>query len=139
MRTGRANSRADEIDILVDLMGHVGKRLLVFARRPAPMQVTWLGYVGTTGLAAMDFLIADRFHVRPGEEGDYAEQVLRMPHGYACYGPPADAPGRDAAAGTSAAGHVTFGCFNNPAKYSPRHARRLGRDSRAACRVRSCC
>ena len=46
--------RRDEIDVLVDLGGHVGRRLLAFARRPAPLQVTWLGYVGTTGMLAMD-------------------------------------------------------------------------------------
>ena len=70
-------------------MGHNGKRLLVFARKPAPLQVTWFGYVGTTGLTAMDCLLADRFHVHEGEERYYREQVLRMPHDYACFGPPA--------------------------------------------------
>jgi predicted O-linked N-acetylglucosamine transferase (SPINDLY family) len=81
--------------------------------------MTWLGYVGTTGMAAMDFLLADRFHVRPGEESAYAETVLRMPSGYACYGPLPDAP----AVGplpSLANGYVTFGCFNNPAKFTPR-------------------
>jgi predicted O-linked N-acetylglucosamine transferase (SPINDLY family) len=110
--------RRDEVDILVDLIGHVGKRLMVFARRPAPLQVTWLGYVGTTGLTAMDFLLADRYHVPSGEEGNYVEQILRMPNGYACYGPPTEAP----AVGplpALAVGHVTLGCFNNPAKFSP--------------------
>ncbi len=109
--------RQDAIDVLVDLGGHVGRRLLTFARRPAPLQVTWLGYVGTTGLAAMDGLIADRFHVREGEERWYTESVLRMPHDYICYGPPPNAP----LVGPLPArtkGHVTFGCFNNPAKYA---------------------
>jgi len=110
--------RRDEIDVLVDLGGHVGRRLLAFARGPAALQVTWLGYVGTTGLAAMDGLIADRFHVREGEERWYSEAVLRMPHDYICYGPPPNAPdvGRLPALGS---GRVTFGSFNNPAKYSP--------------------
>ena len=66
---------ADEIDVLIDLMGHTGERLLAFAARPAPMQVTWLGYVGTTGLSAMDFLLADRFHVGPNEDEFYSEST----------------------------------------------------------------
>jgi predicted O-linked N-acetylglucosamine transferase (SPINDLY family) len=109
--------RRDEIDVLVDLGGHVGRRLLTFARRPAPLQVSWLGYVGTTGLAAMDGLIADRFHVCDGEERWCTESVLRMPHDYICYGPPPDAP-PIAPLPALAVGHVTFGCFNNPAKYA---------------------
>jgi predicted O-linked N-acetylglucosamine transferase (SPINDLY family) len=111
--------RRDEIDVLFDLAGHVGERLGVFARKPAPMQVTWLGYVGTTGMAAMDCLLADRYHVRPGEEAWYSEQVLRMPGGYACYGPPPNAP-PVAPLPALQNGYVTFGSFNNPAKFSPR-------------------
>jgi len=110
--------RQDEIDVLVDLGGHVGRRLLTFARRPAALQVTWLGYVGTTGLAAMDGLIADRFHVREGEEQWFTESVLRMPHDYICYGAPPNAPPVTPLPAL-ATGCVTFGCFNNPAKYAP--------------------
>jgi predicted O-linked N-acetylglucosamine transferase (SPINDLY family) len=111
--------RGDQIDILFDLAGHVGERLGVFARKPAPLQISWLGYVGTTGLATMDCLLADRYHVRPGEEAWYGEQVLRMPNGYACYGPPPNAPPVTPLPALTN-GYVTFGSFNNPAKFSPR-------------------
>jgi predicted O-linked N-acetylglucosamine transferase (SPINDLY family) len=92
--------------------------LLVFARKPAPIQITWAGYVGTTGLTAMDYLLADRHEVPPEAERYYRERVLRMPDGYVCYDPPAYAP---AVAPLPALeqGNVTFGCFNNPAKITP--------------------
>ncbi len=107
----------DQIDILVDLMGHTGDRLLAFACKPAPVQMTWLGYVGTTGVVGIDFLLADRFHVPEGEERHYVETVLRMPQGYACYSPPANAP-NPSLLPALASNQVTFGSFNNPAKYS---------------------
>src|SRR5258707_1086421 len=84
--------------------------------RPARLQITWLGYTGTTGMTAMDGLLADRFHVRPGEDAWYSERVLRMPHDYACYGPSPSAPGVGPLP-ASTNGFVTFGSFNNPAKY----------------------
>src|SRR5439155_17476584 len=85
--------RADRVDILIDLAGHTARnRLLAFARKPAPIQVTWAGYVGTTGLAAIDYLLADRYEVLPGAEAHYAERVLRMPDGYVSYDPPEYAP-----------------------------------------------
>ncbi len=110
--------RADQVDIVFDLAGHTGQRLLVFARKPAPLQASWIGYVGTTGLAAMDYLIADRFHVPAGSELHFRERIVRLPDGYVCFDPPPDAP----AVGplpASRNGHVTFGCFNNSAKVSP--------------------
>jgi predicted O-linked N-acetylglucosamine transferase (SPINDLY family) len=110
--------RADRIDVLFDLMGHTGARLRMLARRTAPVQITWLGYVGTTGLTAMDYLLADRFHVREGEEAFYTERVLRMPHDYVCYGPPNDAPDVTPLPAV-AAGRLTFGCFNNAFKLGP--------------------
>src|SRR5271167_100405 len=77
--------RADGIGILFDLAGHGAcNRLLAFARKPAPIQVTWAGYVGTTGLTAMDYLVVDRYEVPPGDERYYQERVLRMPDGYVC-------------------------------------------------------
>jgi predicted O-linked N-acetylglucosamine transferase (SPINDLY family) len=114
-----AQIRGDRIDILFDLAGHTpDNRLLVFARRPAPVQITWIGYVGTTGLKAMDYLIADRFHIPSEAESDYSETVLRMPEGYVCYEPPAAAP-TVGPLSALASGYVTFGCFNNAAKITP--------------------
>jgi protein O-GlcNAc transferase len=109
--------RGDEVDVLVDLMGHSGDRLSVFAEKPAKLQMSWFGYVGTTGLGTMDYLLADRFHVREGEERWYTERVLRMPHGYACYQAPSYAP-EVGPLPALASGRVTFGCFNAPGKYS---------------------
>jgi predicted O-linked N-acetylglucosamine transferase (SPINDLY family) len=107
------------IDILVDLAGHTAhNRLPAFARKPAPVQATWAGYVGTTGLAAMDWLIADRVHVRPGEEAHYGERIARMPDGYIAWSPPAVAPAV-APLPALARGHVTLGGFHNIAKLGP--------------------
>jgi predicted O-linked N-acetylglucosamine transferase (SPINDLY family) len=108
--------RTDRIDILFDLAGHTGgNRLLVFARKPAPIQITWLDYVGTTGLAAMDYLLADRYEVPPGAEQFYRERVLRMPDDYVCFDPPREAP-QVGPLPALATGRVTFGCLAFPAK-----------------------
>lgn len=111
--------RADRIDILIDLAGHTARnRLPLFAARVAPRQLTWAGYVGTTGLSAMDGLIADRYHVPPGEEAHYREAVLRLPQGYVPYAPPPDLP-PVAPSPAAARGEVTFGSTNGLPKITP--------------------
>lgn len=111
--------RADAIDILVDLAGHTAEnRLSVFALRPAPVQATWAGYVGTTGLPAMDYLISDRWQSPPDSERFTAEEVVRLPDGYVCWAAPSHAPEIGPLPATTT-GAVTFGCFNNLAKLNP--------------------
>lgn len=112
--------REDRVDILVDLGGHMaGDRLLVFARKPAPVQVTWIGYPGTTGLDAIDYLIGDRFHIPEGDDQFYTEDVIRLPDGHICYAPPHNAPDvRELPAIQN--GYTTFASFNNPMKLTDR-------------------
>jgi len=108
----------DGINVLVDLAGHTDKnRLLVFMMKPAPVQVTWAGYVGTTGVSAMDYLISDRFQSPEGAERFTVERIIRMPDDYICYCPPDYAP-EVSPLPALANGYVTFGCFNNLSKVS---------------------
>ena len=81
--------REDEIDVLVDLDGHIGgNRLTMFARRPAPVQATYIGYQNTTGMAAMDYRITDDWSDPPGEtESLHTEQLVRLPDSFFCYRP----------------------------------------------------
>jgi predicted O-linked N-acetylglucosamine transferase (SPINDLY family) len=104
---------ADEIDILVDLSGYTAhSRLPVFARKPAPVQVSWLGYSGTTGLAAIDYIIADRWVVPEGEEGQFVETPWRLPDSYLCFTPNDDL-GEVSQSPAPMVGYITFGSFNN--------------------------
>ncbi len=111
---------ADAIDILVDLSGHTGfNRLLALARKPAPVQATWLGYLNTTGLRAIDYRIVDFQAAPPGLlEAYHSEQLVRMPHSQWCYQPPADCP---EVSGLPAAGsgYITFASFHGLAKITP--------------------
>ena len=104
------------VDILFDMAGHtLGNRLGVFAMKPAPMQVSWAGYVGTTGVPEIDYVLADAHQAPPDEDVYYHERVIRLPRCYVPYQPAAYAPDVGPLPAL-AAGHVTFGSFNHPAK-----------------------
>ncbi|MGI9213187.1 MAG: tetratricopeptide repeat protein, partial [Methylococcaceae bacterium] len=106
----------DEVDVLVDLSGHTGKsRLSVFAFRPAPVQISWLGYFATTGLPAIDFVLLDPHHAPEGAETQFTERLIRLPHNRFCYTPVVFAP-EVSPSPLEKNGYVTFGSFNNTAK-----------------------
>jgi protein O-GlcNAc transferase len=117
-----ARVRADAIDILVDLTGHTSdNRLQAFARRPAPVQVTWLGYPGTTGAPGIDYRFTDEVLDPPGSENQSTEKPVRLRSGYFCYQPTPEWGGLLKVGVLPAArnAHVTFGAFNNLAKITP--------------------
>lgn len=110
--------RADGIDILFDLSSHNPRnRLLTFARKPAPVQVSWIGYPGTTGLSAMDYYLADRFFLPSGQfDGQFTEKIVRLP-AVAPFLPFEDEPPVNVLPALSN-GYVTFGSFNRLSKLS---------------------
>ncbi len=109
--------RDDRIDILVDLGLHTaGNRMLVFARKPAPVQVTMLGMPTTTGLAAIDYRLTDPYLDPPGSsDADYTEESIRLPHCFWVFQPPEELPTVNALPAAKN-GFVTFGCLNQFAK-----------------------
>ncbi len=120
--------RRDGIDLLVDLTGHTSSnRLPVFARKPAPVQITWLGYPNTTGLEAIDYRLTDAVCDPPGAtEHLHTEELIRLPHGFLCYQPPLNAPSLcDPPSQTR--GHLTFGAFNHLSKVTPEAIRTWAR------------
>ncbi|SDN80224.1 glycosyltransferase family 41 protein [Polaromonas sp. JS666] len=108
--------REDGIDILIDLSGHTAyNRLPVFAWKPAPVQLSWLGYFATTGVQTMDYLLADPWTMPDSEEGSFTEKIWRLPETRLCFTPPrADVTVSPLPALSN--GYVTFGCFNNLTK-----------------------
>lgn len=110
----------DRIDVLIDLSGHAGRnRMGVFARRVAPIQVTYLGYPDTTGLPTMDYRLTDAIADPPGVGDEWhTEKLIRLPRTAWCYSPPM----RDVQPAPSPVqqnGYITFGCFNAIAKINP--------------------
>jgi predicted O-linked N-acetylglucosamine transferase (SPINDLY family) len=110
--------REDGIDVLVDLAGHTANnRLVLFGMKPAPVQITWLGYFDTTGMAQMDYILCDEVMLPPENERWFVEKPLRLPECYLCYTPQplvvAVSPPP-----SLKNGHVTFGCFNKLNKIS---------------------
>ena len=112
--------KKDKIDILVDLSGHTaGNSLLVFAQKPSPIQVTWLGYPNTTGLSAIDYRFTDLIADPIGEADDlHSEKLLRLPHGFQCY------QGNEKILVEKElplmkCEHITFGSFNDVSKLTP--------------------
>jgi predicted O-linked N-acetylglucosamine transferase (SPINDLY family) len=109
--------RADRIDILVDLTMHMARnRLRLFARKPAPVQVTWFAYPGSTGVEAIDYRLTDP-HMDPPEtalpRGEiYSEESIWLPDTFWCYEPLTNEPEVNESPAVKN-GHITFGCLNN--------------------------
>jgi predicted O-linked N-acetylglucosamine transferase (SPINDLY family) len=110
--------RADGIDILIDLSGHsASNRLPLFARKPAPLQATWIGYAGTTGLQAMDYILCDRFLVPGGRyDSQFTEKIVDLPLGAPFLPDPGAPPVNPLPAQTN--GYLTFGSFHRASKLS---------------------
>jgi predicted O-linked N-acetylglucosamine transferase (SPINDLY family) len=111
--------RSDRIDVLIDLALHTSSRqLLIFAAKPAPVQVTYLAYCSTSGVKAMHYRLSDP-HMDPPDFdlSSYSEQTIRLPNTYWCYQPGGPTPDVSPLPALTA-GHITFCCLNNFAKVS---------------------
>lgn len=112
--------QADQIDILVDEVMHMAEnRLMTYARQPAPVQLTWLAYPGSTGTRSVEYRLTDPYLDPPDTEaGKYSEESIRLPDTFLCYGPRTDEPVRESPAVQN--GFVTFGSMNNFIKVNDR-------------------
>lgn len=111
--------RNDKIDILFDLSGHTKNNILpLFENRLAPIQVAWIGYLASTGLSNMDYLISDRIICSEGNEEFFTENLWQMPNIWNCYSPPNFMTEINKTAPFERRGFVTFGSFNNYLKYN---------------------
>ncbi len=120
----------DGIDILLDLAGHTSlNRMSLFAQRAAPVQASYLGYPGSTGVPNIDWILADAVVAPPGSDSLFSERVMRLPHTVFCFHPEADYPLPEPAAHAERA--LTFGSFNNVPKLTPRTVRLWARVLRA--------
>ena len=116
--------RADGIDILVDLAGHTGgNRLGVFARKPAPVSLSWMGYGYTTGLSAIDYFLTDEASAPPGSERFFSEQPWRLPVGWAYRPAGRDQMGEVGASPAARNGYVTFGTLTRAIRVNHRTVR----------------
>jgi predicted O-linked N-acetylglucosamine transferase (SPINDLY family) len=116
-----AQIREDRIDLVIDLIMHSkGSRLLAFAEKPAPVQITYLAYASTTGVPQLDYRISDPYldPLLDQDESVYTEKTLRLPHCFWCYQPAAEAPDV-ALLPFDTNGYITFGCLNNFWKVTP--------------------
>jgi protein O-GlcNAc transferase len=121
----------DRIDILVDLTMHMaGGRPLLFARKPAPIQIAWLAYPGTTGIDAMDYRLSDPRLDPDGFDTHYRERTLRLSDSFWCYDPLTEHPGVNALPAMER-GYLTLGCLNNPCKLTDHTLRLWGAVMRA--------
>ncbi|CAI0462572.1 unnamed protein product [Linum tenue] len=112
--------REDNVDILVELTGHTANNKLgTIACRPAPVQVTWIGYPNTTGLPSIDYRITDSLADPPDSKQKHVEDLVRLPGSFLCYTPSPEA-GPVSVAPAVSNGFITFGSFNNLAKITPR-------------------
>lgn len=107
---------ADGVHVLLDISGHMAKnRLPVFAWKPAPVQASWMGFLATTGVKEIDYVLGDLQATPPEDEVNFSEKVWRLPETYCCFTPP-DVELEVGPLPTLSAGFITFGCFNHLAK-----------------------